>query len=434
MKKEKLTKRRIIKSSISILLTLILLVSMTTVMMTPVHAFECVSEYESGGTGRNAEWLEEDLWGEISDLEYFSYAQTVEEYRGLMPQIEEFVLSSPDFDEDSLYYKDGALYWEMNDEPKCYDPIVRAQMNGVAALAVQEIVTSDTESKIPISSGYSFEESGIKHSSAFPQEGAVDVCAFMPYSGTTKDNFSSLESVAEKVSKYTGGEAICYKGEDATVDKLAEAVESCSMVMIGSHGNSGAFGIITKEGITEKDKNSGHYADWGPHYYYDDNNQKTLDYNLWMIDGTIIANHMTKDAPGNFVYMSSCMSMKTDRLCAPLREKGVSAVFGWSESVTSEGDCLDLSILTDLLCSRKNLAEAFVEMKQTVGCEWDPMWIDYTYVQAHSSAVAFPIVVSEDDEYPGEGNVNVIQTVNSTWKLPVRTDVPEKQVISLGLV
>lgn len=126
------------------------------------------------------------------------------------------------------------------------------------------------------------------------------------------------------------------------------------------------------------------------------------------------------------------MSMKTDRLCAPLRAKGVSAVFGWSESVTSEGDCLDLSILTDLLCSRQTLAEAFVNMKKTVGCEWDPTWIDYTYDQAHNYAVAFPIVVSEEDEYPGQGNVNIIQTVKSTWKLPVRSDVPEKQVISLN--
>lgn len=236
---------------------------------------------------------ENDLWGEISDLEYFSHAQTVEDYESLMPQIEEFVTSSPEFDEGSLYYKDGALYWEVNDDPKCYDPVIRAQMNSGAPLSVQPITVPQSESKLPESSGYSLDESGIKRSSAFPQEGAVDVCAFLPYSGTKGDNFSSLEGVAEKVADYTGGEVLCYKGEDATVDELAKAVQSCAMVMIGSHGSNGAFGIITDKGINDTDKNSGHYADWGPRYYYDSENNKIFDYNLWMIDGTIISNHMT---------------------------------------------------------------------------------------------------------------------------------------------
>ena len=63
MKKEKLTKRRFIKCSISIALTLILLVSMITVMMTPVHALGGISEYELDGFEYYVEWSE-DEWGE----------------------------------------------------------------------------------------------------------------------------------------------------------------------------------------------------------------------------------------------------------------------------------------------------------------------------------------------------------------------------------
>ena len=380
------------------------------------------------------EWTSDgfDLWGEISDLEYFSNAQTFDDYELLMPHVEELVRSSPDVEESSIRYSDGILCWLIGDDPNKYDPSVRVQMNGGADTSFMPTAEYDSQSPdIPKLSSSSFETSSIERSSKFPQEGIADVCAFLPYSGTTKDNFSTCANVAETAASYTGGEVLCYKGKDATIDKLAKALESCAMVIIGSHGNNGAFGIINDEGITSEDKEDDHAYYSGPHYKYI-GNEKVLDYDLWIIDGTAVTNHMTKDAPGNLVYSSSCMSMKTDALCKPLREHGVSVVFGWSESVTSECDAKDLAVFTDLLCSRKNVADAFVETKEIVGCQWDPMWIDFTYEQARNSAVAFPIIVSEDDEYPGEGNVNFIQTVYSTWKLPVRTDVPEKQTLSLN--
>ena len=85
-------------------------------------------------------------------------------------------------------------------------------------------------------------------SSYGPESGVKDVCVFLPYDGTTRNNFSALEHVGETVAAYTGGELLCYKGTEATIDRLAAAVEKCAVVIIGSHGNSGTFGLTTDNG------------------------------------------------------------------------------------------------------------------------------------------------------------------------------------------
>ena len=42
-----------------------------------------------------------------------------------------------------------------------------------------------------------------------------------------------------------------------------------------------------------------------------------------------------------------------------------------------------------------------------------------TTEEARTNGAAFPIFVSEQDPYPGEDHVDEIQTVKSTWKLPM---------------
>ena len=268
-------------------------------------------------------------------------------------------------------------------------------------------------------------------SSYGPESGVKDVCVFLPYDGTARNNFSALEHVGETVAAYTGGELLCYKGTEATIDRLAAAVEKCAVVIIGSHGNSGTFGLTTDNGLTAHDYACGHASDDGERTKKENGND-VLDYHLWSVDGTTIADHMTKDAPGNLVVLCSCEGMKTDRFCAPLRNKGVSVVYGYSESVSSNGDLTMASVFLNGLCERMPVSEAFWKMKAEMGQSWDASQGNYTLEEARQYGIAFPIIVSAEDPYPGMGNVSFDQVSDSPWKLPVRTDVPEKNVLMLN--
>ena len=269
-------------------------------------------------------------------------------------------------------------------------------------------------------------------SSYGPESGVKDVCVFLPYAGTLKDYYAQYEHLGEVLASFTGGELLCYKGSDATIDRLASAVENCAVVLVGSHGNSGTFGLTTDDGLTAHDYACGHASDDGEHTKKE-NGKDVLDYHLWSVDGTTIADHMTKDAPGNLVIFSSCCeSMKTDRLCAPLRAKGVSVVYGYSESISIEGGTAMETAFLNGLCERMPVSEAFWKMKTEMGQSWDARQGDYTLEEARQYGIAFPIIVSAEDPYPGMGNVSFDQVSDSPWKLPVRTDVPEKNVLMLN--
>ena len=58
----------------------------------------------------------------------------------------------------------------------------------------------------------------------------------------------------------------------------------------------------------------------------------------YAVDGTCIANHMTKSAPDSLIWSAICLGMATDGLCAPLRAEGVSVFYGYSQSVTFDYD------------------------------------------------------------------------------------------------
>ena len=58
----------------------------------------------------------------------------------------------------------------------------------------------------------------------------------------------------------------------------------------------------------------------------------------YAVDGTCIANHMTKSAPDSLIWSAICLGMATDGLCAPLRAEGVSVFYGYSQAVTFDYD------------------------------------------------------------------------------------------------
>ena len=229
---------------------------------------------------------------------------------------------------------------------------------------------------------------------------------------------------ANAMAQATGGSVIRYAMENATVDTIAYALQNCGFVIFDSHGGTdyssgsdytsqantsylwlyaGTSNMSSINALMDPvDYQATHNGDYGVYsdvVYSGDG--------LYGVNGTVLANHMDGDAPHNMLYMGICLGMATDGICAPLREKGVEVVYGYSQSVTFAGEKDYMLSITGSLLGDKNVAEALAAAKSSVGV-CDP----YT-----SSSPAYPIVASSEDAYPGHGHVDTAQTVNSTWRL-----------------
>ena len=172
---------------------------------------------------------------------------------------------------------------------------------------------------------------------------------------------------------------------------------------------------------------------YGTYYHaYNAGSDGSMKY--YCVDGTAIANHMEKAAPNNLLWMAICLGMATDGLHAPLREKGVGVVYGYSQSVTFDGDYFWEENFWNGMKNNKTVAAAISEMKTKCG-SWDYSQELYTangwakdsdlcstITQAQKNRAAFPIVVSAEDTYPGQGKVDNLQTVYSTWTLKKTTE------------
>lgn len=150
----------------------------------------------------------------------------------------------------------------------------------------------------------------------------------------------------------------------------------------------------------------------------------------FLVDGTVIADHMDADAQANngLLWMAICLGMATDGLEKPLMDRGLGAVYGYSQSVTFVGDYTFEAVFFDSLLGGSTVAEAITDMKTACGawdcspqiCQANGMSANYqmtTLEEAQRGRAAFPIVVSADDTYPGHGNVDALQDVNSGWAL-----------------
>lgn len=227
-----------------------------------------------------------------------------------------------------------------------------------------------------------------------------------------------------KLAQATGGSLMRYCMENATADTIAYTLQNCGFVIFDSHGgtdyssgddhtsqantsylwlNSGTSSSINaiQELLNPEDYQTTHT---GTHSTYSD---VVYSGGLYGINGTVIANHMTADAPHNMLYMGICLGMATDGICAPLRAKGVEVVYGYSQSVTFEAEKYYMLSFTSSLMNDKNVAEAVATAKLDVG-DCDPYEDDKP---------AYPIIASSEDTYPGQGNVDRKQTVCSTWRL-----------------
>ena len=280
-----------------------------------------------------------------------------------------------------------------------------------------------------------------------PRKAAVsglDVCVFAPYSGLD-DQFEgpggSYDVWGRVLARFTGGSCLRYEQDYATLDRIAAAVQSAAVVMIDSHGETdnqfrtSYLCLHSGEGITSADYAYDYragvchavYAGKGPggSAYYE-------------IDGTVISNHMTSDASGCLFWNATCFGMATRGICDPLMARGVGAVYGYSRDVSFGGDRCWMETVMDELTSGATLGESIAAAKKHWGL-WDfspeicaanewPGWESHTLEQALHNRVAFPVLVSAQDPYPG--NPNAPQTVYSNWRLPrlelyVRLHLPD---------
>jgi peptidoglycan hydrolase-like protein with peptidoglycan-binding domain len=213
---------------------------------------------------------------------------------------------------------------------------------------------------------------------------------------------------------------------NATVSNVAKTIQECGLVIFQSHGdtdyenpnnsddhtsraNTSYLLLTTYSGITSTDTKA-HSGTYGT--YYD----CMRAYGYTYVNGQCIANHMTKNAPNSLVYMCMCYGMATNGMYKALRTKSVEAVYGYSQAVTVYGENLYMQSILGYVKDSYSFGQAVSKAKSSLG-NWDPYYSSYSLSQAKSNRVAFPIVVSSEDAYPGQGKVDAVQTVKSTWTL-----------------
>ena len=334
-------------------------------------------------------------------------------YSGAVEEIIAAVTSSSTYVPGSLERHGNFFFWlDKNGDPNGYSPSLRARMRSGAVpgadaedFAATEVV--DYRSK----GGYA---------------GSMDVAAFQPYIGIDSSFTAQYENRCKAIAQATGGVGTTYKTNNANINNIGLALSTCGVVIFDSHGttdyedyynedyttqaNSSYLCLTSGTGITTQDKQSAQ-GEFGT-YYHAFNSGGT-----WCIDGTAMANHMTTDSPNGMLWMAICLGMATDGLQAPLRNHGVEVVYGYSQSVSFTGDYKYEGYFWPYMCQDHTVAEAAAYMKTKAKCNWDPAYSSYSYSQAVANKVAFPIVVSSEDVYPGHGNVDVVQVPTSSWTL-----------------
>lgn len=260
-----------------------------------------------------------------------------------------------------------------------------------------------------------------------------DVYLIEPYYGLDSSFTTQYQTEAKGIAEALGGTYYLYKKEAATIDAVADAVASGGIVIFDSHGSTDYEGanedytsgattsylcLQTGEGLTDQDYQGGHAVYAGASYN---------DMRIYEVDGTAIANHMKTTANNGLLWMAICLGMATDGLEAPLREKGVGVVYGYSQSVSFVGDYCFEDVFFNNLLKGKTVAQSVAAMKSRYGywdyspaiCAAGGFDVDRfgaaDYYTALRNKCAFPIVVSDEDTYPGHGKVDDLQTVNSTW-------------------
>ena len=365
-------------------------------------------------TAAKAEADSSDIWAEIARIEdgainakavqteaaAAAYAANVDEIIAAVEASDACVPGSINRHGDFFYFTttDGQV--------NGYSPRLRAKIRGAEATGADPEAVSGVETT-------SFGTRG-----GWPA--SKNVAVFQPYYGLDGSFTNQYPNEGVSIAQATGGTSTTYKTNNATVDAIADAIESCGVVIFDSHGdtdyangydytsraNTSYICLQSGTGLTSADQATvtGPYGTYH-HAYYAGSGYGGMNY--YCVDGTAISNHMERNSPNGLLWMAICLGMATDGLEAPMRDRGVEVVYGYSQSVTFAGDFDWEEVFWDEMIAGKNVADSISTMKTQIGCP-DP----YT-----NSYPAWPIVVSDEDAYPGHGNVDAAQTVYSTWTL-----------------
>ena len=349
---------------------------------------------------------------------------TEQNYKDLVPQVIEAIKSSETYVPGTLQQNGSFLVWETTvGMPCCYDPRMEAELHN----------TGNDPTPADIAKAEERAEALLK-TAAQVRGGAatsMNIGLIQPYwessanyADSSFNGYSpSYKAMWESLANTTGGNGIRYSMTNATVDNIASTMEQCGIVIFDSHGttdyngyndytsqaNSSYLCLTTNAGVTSADT-AAQTGNFGTYYHAITGSDYAY------VDGTCIANHMSTNAPNSLLYMGICLGMATDGLQAPLRSKGVEVAYGYSQSVSFVGEEQYItSILTDVQ-NGETFSTAVNNAKASVG-PWDHYSSYTTEAQAVSNHAAFPIVVSSEDNYPGQGSVDAVQDVYSTWLL-----------------
>ena len=365
-------------------------------------------------TAAKAEADSSDIWAEIARIEDGAInARTVQTeaaaaaYAANVDKIIAAVEASDACVPGSIIRHGDFFYFTTTDgQVNGYSPRLRAKIRGVKATGADPEAVSGVETT-------SFGTRG-----GWPS--SKNVAVFQPYYGLDGSFTTQYPNEGVSIAQATGGTSTTYKTNNATVDAIADAIESCGVVIFDSHGdtdyangydytsraNTSYICLQSGTGLTSADQAAvtGPYGTYH-HAFYAGPGSGGMQY--YCVDGTAISNHMEGNSPNGLLWMAICLGMATDGLEAPMRDRGVEVVYGYSQSVTFAGDFAWEEVFWDEMIAGKNVADSISTMKTRIGCP-DP----YT-----NSYPAWPIVVSDEDAYPGHGNVDAAQTVHSTWTL-----------------
>lgn len=383
----------------------------------------------------------EDVWDDIYALEQSEIiatrgtSATAQDYAALTDEIVDIVIDSETYEEDTLVVNGSVVFWQTTSGITCgYSPELREKSN-------KQTMTEPIE--------LSIEEDDVVSLASKNSPSRRDVTLVQPYWQVDLNFTAQYYNEAKSLAKTTGGSLHHLYRDYATIDAIADALETSAVVIFDSHGttdyynpyntddcvsraNTSYLCLQSKTGITSADMEyvTGTYGSY-PHAFCSGKSTNSDGNTMYShcIDGTAIANHMDKQAPNNMLWMAICLGMATDGICAPLRSKGVGVVYGYSQSVTFFGDYTFESVFWQSMKDGHSVATAAKTMKQKCG-NWDCSkelfdyngysyadWTCYTISQARSNYAAFPIIASAQDAYPGKGNVDNLQTVKSTWYL-----------------
>ncbi len=363
------------------------------------------------GTSADAE---ADIWVQINAYEDEALKEqgvdavdaTAQNYAAMTDGVAAIVESWSGYVPGSLVRNGDHLFWDGKDgtgygySPRLRQKLRSGSMTGAEPAAVSGIGTT------------SYAKRG-----GFPA--STDVAVFGPYYGLDTSFTNQYQSEGNSIAQATGGACTVYSVNNATIDNIADALETCGVVIFDSHGdtdfasgsdytsraNTSYLCLQSGEGITSADQQSvqGPYGSY-KHAYYAGSGYSGMKY--YCVDGTAIRNHMERSAPNSLLWMAICLGMATDGMEAPLHANGVEVVYGYSQSVSFSGDYQYENYFWTKMKNGSEVKDAIAYMKQKVGVK-DP----------YTNPPAYPIVVSPEDAYPGHGNVDKAQTVSSVWTL-----------------